>query len=226
MKLHRFIGSFDVRLKEICSSDKDLIHQLKNVLKIRQGDKLILCDGNGNEATFSFSLKGSNACFNKESEASKAWIPKKKLTLCMAIAKKENFEIVAQKAAELGVSEIIPIISSRTVKKGVRMDRLLKITKEAAEQSGRGDVPKCSEPIAFSEAIFLEGKKVILHPEGANGKGIPQADTIFIGPEGGWTEEELSLAEESGVSKVCLGPMIMRAETAAIVASYLFSDIG
>ncbi len=225
MKLHRFIGDFNLAEKTLFSEEKELIHQLKSVLKIRQGEKIILCDGKGEEAFFTATPQKRGFVFYREGDIVPAWMPLKKLTLCLAILKKENFELVAQKATELGISRIIPIISTRTVKTGLNMARITKIAKEAAEQSGRGDVPEISGISSFKECLALEGNKVILHPACKNKSIInSSAEIIFVGPEGGWTDEEILSAKQVGSSCASLGPMIMRAETAAIIASFAFSQ--
>lgn len=222
MKIHRFIGDYDIAAEKIHAKDKRLTHRILSVLRIKNGNKIILCDGKGNEAIFSLKLEEKNLFFLREGGVKKAWMPEKNISLFVSILKKENFEFVVQKATELGVKKIIPVISSRTVKTGVNMDRLKKIALEAAEQSGRGNVPEINEPILFGEAILFRGKKAILNPEG-RGKIPFGSDAIFIGPEGGWTDDEIKLADSCGAEKISFGKMIMRAETAAIVASFVFS---
>jgi 16S rRNA (uracil1498-N3)-methyltransferase len=220
------MGDFDLSSEKIFSEDKELIHQLRSVLKIGKGEKMILCDGKGIEAVFVSVPEGKGMTFIREGSVRSAWTPRKHLTLCLSVPKKENLEIVVQKATELGVSKIIPMISARTVKTGVRNDRLIKIAKEASEQSGRGNVPEISDVMSFTECLSMDGRKIILHPDGEKSGEISEADMVFIGPEGGWTDEELNSAASAAAVKVCLGPMVMRAETAAIVASFLWSDIG
>jgi len=225
MKLHRFIGDFNLTEKSLFSEEKELVHQLKSVLKIKQGEKIILCDGKGKEASFSAMFQGKGFVFNRESDIVPAWTPLNKITLCLSILKKENFELTVQKATELGVSKIIPIISARTVKTGLNKERITKIAKEAAEQSGRGDILEILPISSFEKCLAIEGNKIILHPTGKNEKDpiILKPKIIFIGPEGGWTDEEILVAKQAGISCVSFGPMTMRAETAAIIASFAFS---
>jgi len=230
MKLHRFIGDFNLTEKSLFSEEKELIHQLKSVLKIKQGEKIILCDGKGKEASFIATPQKRGLVFYREGNIVPAWMPLKKLTLCLAILKKENFELVTQKATELGISRIIPIISTRTVKTGLNMARITKIAKEAAEQSGRGDIPEILPISSFEKCLAIEGNKIILHPVGKNKKDLvfnidASAKIIFIGPEGGWTDEEILAAKQAGAFCISLGPMTMRSETAAIIASFAFSQL-
>jgi len=135
----------------------------------------------------------------------------------------------------------VPIISKRTVKLNLRQDRLKKIIKEAAEQSNRGVVPILHEPLDFKKALehaLNNDLNLLFDPAGLNlcpfgtspaGREIRKLKAeslklgIWIGPEGGWDEEELQLAKEKGFKIVSLGKLFFRAETAAIIASYLVS---
>ena len=147
-----------------------------------------------------------------------------------SILKKENLELVAQKATEVGVKVIIPVISARTVKLNVRSERMVKIVREAAEQSGRAQVPMFHEPIELSEA-FKHAKgndlNIFFDPGGELfdvRTTIPRSARrigIFIGPEGGWESGEIELARQHGCVITSLGKLILRAETAAVVAAYL-----
>jgi 16S rRNA (uracil1498-N3)-methyltransferase len=222
MKLHRFIGDYSISDDKIFSREKELVHQIRSVLRMRDGDKVVLCDGKGEEATYLIKTEDKGLVFTKEGVSRTSWLPKNNTVLFVSVLKKENFELVVQKASELGISKIVPVISARTVKMGINMDRLKKIAKEASEQSGRGNVPEITDVVSFNEAILFAGKKIILDPKGDKG-GSMDADAVFVGPEGGFTDEEISISRDCGAETVCLGKMTMRAETAAIVASYLFS---
>ena len=143
----------------------------------------------------------------------------------LAILKKDNFELAVQKATECGVSNIIPVITERTIKTGLNTERLEKIVKEASEQSGRSIVPKILETMELKEALQHGTKneeKVIFHlvKENYEPKKNVTTVSIFIGPEGGFTEKEINLAKESGYEVASLGDLTLRGETAAIVATY------
>ena len=229
MKIHRFIINKNIREGVLEIEDKDLVKQIKSVLRLKEGDKVLISDGNMNEAlTKIIKIKGDVLEVEVEKIESNKNEPSANVSLFCAVLKRENFELVVQKATEVGVKEIFPIITSRTVKTGFKKDRLEKIIKEASEQSGRGIVPKLHEPIKFEEAFVkakgmtnlffdLYGKKI------ENKKYNREVIGIWIGPEGGWEKEELELAKENGFEIVSLGGLTLRAETAAIVASYLFS---
>lgn len=160
--------------------------------------------------------------------------PVRSVTLYCAVLKRENFEWVIQKCTELGVKRFVPIITARTVKTGLRMERLRVIAKEAAEQSGRGIIPTIDHPLEFDRAC-LSGRQAL--EEAKNQKNIffhtltneqtrkPENQqtpvSIWVGPEGGWTEEEVDKAKNQGFIFSSLGSLILRAETAAIIAAYV-----
>lgn len=228
MKIHRFIDpSFNLDNKQLTITDREIINQWKNVLRLAVGDNLILGDGNGYEAPGEIAkLAGDIAEVDLGDKILNHNEPERQVTLYCAILKKENFELVAQKAVEVGVTKIVPITTERTVKQNLRQDRLEKIAKEAAEQSGRGIIPEIAPITDFKTAV---AEAVDLGPtfifdlnttEKFNGTSLPITN-LFIGPEGGFTEKEIALAKEAGATIASLGPLTLRGETAAIVASYL-----
>ena len=222
MRLHRFIGDFDLNQTNLTISDPDLINQVIKVLRLKIGEQIILADGKSTEAiTEITALNKKNISVKIISKYSNKNEPAKKVTLFCAILKRENFELVVQKAVETGVSEIAPMITDRTVKTGLNMSRLQKIIKEAAEQSGRGEIPALKEAIKFSEAIKNGG--IVFDPSGDpfNIQKSSNKLNIFIGPEGGFSENEIKLAKENNLYISSLGSLTLRAETAAIIASYL-----
>ncbi|MDP3710577.1 MAG: RsmE family RNA methyltransferase [bacterium] len=226
MRLHRFIGNFDLRRKEIVLSDKELVNQIKNTLRLKVGDRVILADGKLNEAVCEIEKIDKNLVeFSADKIYRNQNEPKRKVIFYCAVLKKENFEWVAQKATEVGVSEIQPIITSRTVKQKLNLERLQKIIREAAEQSGRGVVPILREPIDFKRAAQEAGRNESNLFFDISGKPalsvIASTINIFIGPEGGWEEKEIELAKDYEFKIISLGKLTLRAETAAVVSSYL-----
>lgn len=220
---------FDSKQTKIKITDEKLINQIKNVLKLSLGEVVNLFNGRGEEVLAEIiALNKKEVVFNVQEIFTSRDNGDKQVILYCAILKKENFELVAQKGTEVGVSKIVPIITERTIKLGLNMERLQKIVKEAAEQSGRGIVPEISEPIKFIEALeqakendvnfFCHFSKKSLNKGKANGQ-----IGLFIGPEGGWSDGEVKQAKEVGCEIVSLGENVLRAETAAIVGSYLLS---
>lgn len=152
------------------------------------------------------------------------------VSLYQALPKKmELFEMVLQKGTELGVSAFIPLIAEHSECREItKRERLEKILREAAEQSERGKIPSLSEPITFEKAVAetFDGISIILHSRGnwpnlsSKLSEIKTAKKcrIFIGPEGGFSENEIKQAQKDGHGIASLGPRILRTETAAIVA--------
>lgn len=233
MKLHRFIGKFDLARNELFINDKDFINQLKNVLRLGVGDKIILCDGESNEVIAEIVNLNKEFAELKFLENSKNENePENFVHLYCPILKKENFELAVQKAVEIGVKEITPIITIRTVKLGLNFERLNKIIKEASEQSGRGILPKLNEAMSFSEAASDAKNKNEINLFFNIGESLFKNQTFkfnkigfFIGPEGGWTEEEIKIAQSASFAFAGLGKTTLRAETATIAASYLACNL-
>ena len=228
MRLNRFIGNFDLSKKELSITDTGFINQAKNVLRLKASDKIILCDGNLNEALAEIINLNKEFAELKILESYKNQNESDNyVVLYCPILKKENFEWAVQKAVEVGVKEITPIITARTVKLGLNRERLEKIIKEAAEQSGRGILPRLNEAIDFDEAIksskenglnlfFQAGYLDIVHKWADRLKYRQCKIGVFVGPEGGWTEEEIKKAQASnGFTLVGLGKTILRGANAA-----------
>lgn len=239
MKLHRFIinaslsGSLRIR-------DAELINQLRSVLRLKTGDTIIVCDGSMYEAHATITDIEKEFVELSLGEIRKNMAePARKVILYLALLKNDHFELALQKATECGVAEIVPIMTDRVVKKGGKEDRWGKVLKEAAEQSGRGKVPLLHETKDFKEAVthatLACSKTLFLDVEGAPlsavSSGILQTDSIglFVGPEGGWNGPELlyidrTASEGKPLFRVNIGPTTLRAETAAIVGTYIAAN--
>lgn len=201
--------------------DKGLLNQWRNVLRMEACDKAILFDGKGDEALCEFvSLSKKLATF-KVIEIKHGQVPSREVTLYLALIKKDNFEMVLEKATELGVTHIVPVQADRSEKKGVNYERAKKILQEASEQSGRATVPMISEIITIDR---LPDDTIVFDPRGQISareyftKHTTAPVSLFIGPEGGFTDEEMDFFHKNKNIVVTTGPQILRAETAAIVA--------
>lgn len=229
MRLHRFIGNFDFsgHITEI--ADERAVRQIARVLRLKAGDEVILGDGKGREyvaAIKKINPKKIYLLIRKEN-GSTPEIGENPILLYCAILKRENFELVVRKATEIGVTQIIPILAERTVKKRARPSRLADIAREASEQSGRRFVPAIREAITIAQAlneIKTGDRAIFFDPAGAP---VPSRTPdpagsirIFIGPEEGWTEKEKNRAKENGALVIRLGTLTLRSETAAIVGLY------
>lgn len=236
MKLHRFINELKLKKGNIKIENRELLNQLRTVLRLKAGEKIILCDGAMNEGVAEIKGYGKECVEVEILEITRNQSElERHVVLYCSILKKENFELVVQKATEVGVAEIVPIITERTVKLNLRKDRLEKIAKEAAEQSGRGVVPILHEPIDFKKAVEtaktsgtnlffdqdgLEWTK--LHSDEAEPRIVRFERTgAWVGPEGGWSSQELETAGNLDFKVISLGKTTLRAETAAIVGSFL-----
>lgn len=209
-------------------TDKRIVHQTSRVLRMWQDDEFRIFDEKGNEHLVKIIEINQRKILARvigpiENKAE----PSINVTLYQAIPKKPAlFELIIQKATEIGVTEIFPLITERTEKRRLgKFDRMLSIIMEATEQCGRTKVPELRHPINFEEVIGniknayigyeYEGKKFLsdykdLHKE----KDVQ----IIIGPEGGFSQQEIELAEKSDAKSFTLGPRILRTETAAISA--------
>lgn len=229
MKLHRFIGDFNIAEPKLRITEREFVNQIRTVLHLNVGEELILSSGRGGEARAKIVSYGDKyveveIMMRMENKTES----KKKVTLYLSVLKRENFELAAQKATETGVGRIVPVISARTVKMNINTERIEKILKEAAEQSGRGVVPGIALTKTFDEAIHDAKKNDVTIFFDAEGKefttdvvSCAKNVGIFIGPEGGWTKEEIEAAKEEKFVLVNLGVRTLRAETAATIASYL-----
>ena len=203
------------------------------VLRLRSGEEVRLLDGenlwagelaqvDAKETTVLITEK----CASPEAPA--------QAVLIQGLPKADKLELIAQKGTELGMWELWPVEMERSVAKADKADkgdkkreRLSRIALEAAKQSGRGIIPNFANPMSFKEAVKnLPGEKILFYEHGGEALRdiiTPEMDeiTIFIGPEGGFSEDEVAFAKANGVRTATLGPRILRTETAPITAASL-----
>ncbi len=236
MQKHRFFVSGSLDGDEITLTQSALLHQWREVLQFKVGERVILSDGKGIERegiVMSLEKKKAQVVFKKSTikHAEKEAPQIRLVILYCPLLKKDNFEWVLQKTTEVGVHAIVPIITSRTVKLGFTKSRYERIIKEASEQSGRSFVPELAEPITFDEAlreaqttnslnVFFDFCNKQLTAVDYSLIKFDAKIGIFIGPEGGWSDLERNKATENKCLVRSLGPLTLRAETAAIVATY------
>lgn len=230
MKFHRFFVKDSLAgAKHILIKDADLIHQIRNVLRMTVGGQVVLLDGTGREYTAfitDINFKGITCDILKSVKSST--LPRREITLAFSLIKKDKMEWILQKGTELGVTRFLPFISDRSEKKGFNRERALAIVKEAVEQSQRASVPVVREPISFEE-IFSECKGMDIFLFNPKGEEVSvetrEGETgacLVVGPEGGFTDQEVFIAKKQGAHISSLGSGVLRAETAAIVASTIF----
>jgi len=236
MKIHRFyietayVQEFkDKGIVELGDNETEFIHQLSHVLRFKSGDLLHVFNEDEGEvmvSIVSFNKKAMTLKLEKVIEGKGESAVK--ITLAMSLIKKDKFELVTEKATELGVSQIIPIMTERVVQKNVPNDRLLRIIKEATEQSGRLSVPELKDSDELENLLNdlkdydlclygnMEGELSLKDIADIFEKDNVKNVILFIGPEGGWTEKEVEMFKDKGVKSVSIHKNTLRAETAAI----------
>lgn len=222
MRLHRFYTKKEIDLgREISVDEADLVNQIRNVFRMGKKDQVILFNGDGLEYVSEIISLNKKEISFKFLEKKSSIIQEKKITLFQALIKKDNFELILQKCTEIGVSNFVPVLCERSEKKNFNIERAEKILKEASEQSGRGDIPKILPLVKFTDLPFDEIPIFTADFGGEETKKInfPNKCGILIGPEGGFSEEERKFLKEKKVKFISLGETVLRAETAAIVAS-------
>ena len=192
-------------------ADKNIAHYLQHVM--RTSDCLVFNEGNEYNATLSADGKYIDV---KEKTEHKD--PSNNLIFYFAPIKKtdEMLNMVTQ----MGVAELRPVITARTVAHHINWERMQKIIIEASEQSGRNSVPKLLSPIKFEDLDFND--LVVADERAGHGKEISNkiesVKKIFVGPEGGFSPQEFEVMDKAGVRSLSLGKTILRAEVAAVVA--------
>lgn len=202
---------------------KEDTNYLSNVLRLKRGDSITISNGQGKSFIARIVGRGILEVIDELQEIKEETF---NLTLCQALLKGEKMELVIQKATELGIKRIIPFKSSRCIIRDTqKIERWRRIAKEASEQSGRNVVPEINHLIDFSRLIeeidngllFWEGESIGLIDKFTE-LDLNKDIYLIIGPEGGFSEEEIEKARVKGIITASLGKRILRAETAAITA--------
>lgn len=238
--MHRFFIPPAWIRGEIVLLGDDVAHQLRHVLRLRPGARIVVLDDRGWEyevelLTVEHKAARGTICERRPAGGE----PAVQVTLAQALLKKDNFEWVLQKGTEIGVTRFVPLITARTVAAGdegispAKRERWARIVREAAEQSRRGALPVIEAPSTLSAALnSLSADLMLIAWEEERATSLrdtlaplrevdaPQV-TIFVGPEGGFTAEEVAQAQACGAVAVSLGARILRAETAATAAALL-----
>jgi len=230
-----FVDQAQIGQKEITITGGDVNH-IRNVLRMRPGEDVVVSDGKGKD--YYCKLKeigcGEVVAGILEEKAPEGELPAR-IYLFQGLPKSGKMELIIQKAVELGVYQVIPVAARRSVakldkkKEESKARRWNGIAESAAKQSGRGIIPKVAKAMSFKEALACaRGFEVKVIPfEHAMGMEETRRQLerirsgmdvgIFIGPEGGFEDEEVSLAEAEGVKAVSLGKRILRTETAGLM---------
>jgi len=232
--MHRFFV-LTIDNDQVIFSDEQA-HQIRQVLRMGVGDRVVVVvDGAGWEYEVELvqvDKKGVTAVVHHKRPITTE--PAVQLTLYQSLLKRDNFEWVLQKGTEIGVSCFVPLLSERAVARlPKKLTRWQRIVTEAAEQSGRGCIPKISPAIKLTDVWtdwqpdqpglmpWVAADSVVIGSVLANMTTSTNSVAVFIGPEGGWTDDEVVNGRSVGLIPVTLGKRILRAETAAVVASAL-----
>lgn len=235
---HFFVDEAQIHIdeKEILITGSDVNH-IKNVLRMKQNEQLLISDGKGNDymAVIKEYTEDNEVVATITDEEFEGTELPSKIYLFQGLPKNDKMELIIQKSVELGVHEIIPMATKRAVvkldkkKETAKLNRWNNIAESAAKQSRRSIIPIVNKVMSFKEAInYAKTLDINLIPYEnykdmsctksiidsiKSGQGIG----IFIGPEGGFDEDEVNMAVDAGIQRISLGKRILRTETAGMM---------
>lgn len=230
--MHRFFVSRENIFKDGIAIEGDDVQHISRVLRLEEGDKIVLCDQKGTDYTVAIESISKHSIRTTiiDKEPSKGE-PSIDVVLYQGVPKSTKMDLIIQKCTEMGITRIVPVMTARTVVKlesqkdeAKKVARWTKIAEEAAKQSKRGIVPKIEMPMTLEKA--LQDSKTIdlalipyeLEKETSVKAALqtkePHSVGFFVGPEGGFDTFEIDKAKQNGVIPVTLGNRIMRTETA------------
>ncbi len=256
--MHRFFVTPESIHNHKVRFDEVQAHQIRQVLRLQAGTQVVALDNSGNEYVVTLTEVTRPRVVGQIDETRPVLNePRTQLTLYQSLLPRDKFEWVLQKGTEVGVSAFVPVITQRSLVRDAKSaankrERWERIITEAAEQSGRGRLPTLHEPLSFAEALTQASSshcclipweqattgtvraalQQALHPVLRPLPDDLQHPTValFIGPEGGYSEEEIEQATAADAMPVTLGRRILRTETAAVVAAalvlYELGDMG
>ncbi len=237
-----FADRWDETRKEALITGREN-HHLRRVLRLRKGDRILVSSGRGD--LYHAVIEETEGQWTRARLLSPvAWQPESPLavTLVQAMPKRRKMEWILQKAVELGTVRIVPVMSEHSIphlsgeRKEQRMRRWAEIVREAARQSYRGIIPELDGLVSLEEALNSLGERVAIFCDPGGNRlnrcieemGPVQTITVIVGPEGGFSPEEVALARSRGVRICSLGPRVLRLETAVVkvlsILQYLLGD--
>ena len=222
-----------VESDRVTVAGQDAAH-IRRALRMRVGEEITLCDGNGTDAFGEIAAFGDDtvevAVRERHPSVSEPTIA---VTLYQGLPKGDKLEWIIQKAVELGVTTVVPVETARSVatmagdaaKAAKKAARWQKIAEEAAGQSGRGRLPRVESPLTWKQALSrMAGERLIVLYEGGGQplSALVSRETrqvsLLVGPEGGWAPEEIETLTQLGAQAATLGKRILRCETAPLAA--------
>jgi len=201
--------------------DEEVVRQISRVLKLEAGESVVIkTDETAFEGVIQQVSREEVTISNLKEKTQD--ISFKKISLFFCIPKKDKFETILEKCTEIGVTDFYPVISSRTVKTDINTERSEKIIQEASEQAQRIDTPLLHE-IQSLEDIIKEYRPAVFDVDGEpfSKNSVLAVHNILIGPEGGFTPEEIKMFKEHRLDIYKIGHTVLKTETAAIVISAL-----
>jgi len=219
--LHRFFVEPAELVGDAFPLPASIEHQVTRVLRLREGEEMVLLDGLGAEVLCRLEAGGRLRVVARRESSGE---PHHRLTICQALLKGDGMERVVQQGTELGVAAFRLFVSERCMVRQLspgRVDRLKAIARESAEQSERGVIPEIDPPISFASVL---GPGEVLLFERARGDEprlsvLEPPTSVIIGPEGGFSPSEVDAARQAGVQMATLGPRILRSESVALAAA-------
>ncbi|MGC8976454.1 MAG: RsmE family RNA methyltransferase [Candidatus Ratteibacteria bacterium] len=234
-----YLGTDSIKIKNAFFIKGETFHYLRNVLRFKVGDKFIGFDGSGKEYEIEIVEIEKEKIKCEIVEEKKIYNPETlfNLHLFQCLPKGDKFDFIVSQTTQLGVKRIVPVISKRTIVKipqekiENRIKRWLKIAEESSKVSGRTFIPEIERPVKFERCIKEEKDFGIIFWEGERENTIKHVIekikkndiknkkiNVFVGPEGGFDEDEIEIAKKYGYISVSLGKRILRVETASIIS--------
>lgn len=230
--MNRFFVKKESIYKDGITVEGEDVQHISRVLRLKEGDKIVLCDQQGTDYLVSIeNISKHTIRTNILSKESSKGEPSMEVVLYQGIPKSTKMDLIIQKCTEMGITRVVPVMTARTVVKlesekdeAKKVARWSKIAEEAAKQSARGIVPRIEMPVSLEQALAdsknldlvlipYEWEKETSVKAALQGKS-PKSVGFFIGPEGGFDTYEIDKAKQSGLVPVTLGNRIMRTETA------------
>ena len=233
MSIGRLFVEADLAAGAEVPLDEAQVHYLRHVMRRPDGAPLLLFNGRDGEWRGTLSARGKKSAVAVLGVRTREQVPEPDVWLCFAPVKRARIDYIAEKATELGVAVLQPVVTRHTAVERVNVGRLRANAIEAAEQTERLSVPEVREPVDLGKLLdgWPEGRRLMMCDETGGGPPIAEALSrlddaaraapwaIVIGPEGGFAEAELqALRRIKDVTSVGLGPRILRADTAALAA--------
>ena len=226
MTVHRFFVPPYEAVGDRFPIPSSIERQVRRVLRLRDGDALVVLTGDGAEALC--HLEGADCVVDARRRSMGE--PVHRLTIAQALLKGDALDEVVQQGTELGVVAFRLVLAERCVVRDLserRLDRLRTIARESAEQSERAVVPTVAGPVPLASVLGARSVLLAERHDERRLRDLPPPDTVVVGPEGGFSDSELAAAQSAGAALAGLGPRILRSRTvAAAVAAAVLSRTG